>query len=149
MNECLSSPSPCDSNADCVDTTGSYQCTCNVGYSGNGLFCFNCEWVLFLSTCVSLYVSVGASPCGTLSCVSGAKCVFVDRGYQCECPIGMLGNGRTDGTGCHVPQNGCDTLSPCSAHATCSVAGDNFVCQCKAGYNGDGYETGSGCKGEY
>lgn len=43
VNECELFPSPCDDNAHCVDTAGSFQCTCNSGFSGNGLFCYNCE----------------------------------------------------------------------------------------------------------
>jgi len=30
---------PCDVNADCINTAGSYQCVCRDRYSGNGLAC--------------------------------------------------------------------------------------------------------------
>ena len=40
INECeLSSLNDCDGNADCIDTIGSYNCSCNPGYEGDG---FNC-----------------------------------------------------------------------------------------------------------
>ena len=29
----------CDVNADCADSVGSFACTCNSGYSGNGVSC--------------------------------------------------------------------------------------------------------------
>ena len=29
---------PCDSNSDCVDTPGSYDCICRPGYTGDGRF---------------------------------------------------------------------------------------------------------------
>ena len=29
----------CDENAQCTDTPGSFNCTCNPGYEGNGLNC--------------------------------------------------------------------------------------------------------------
>jgi hypothetical protein len=29
----------CSSNATCNNTGGSFQCTCNSGYTGNGTFC--------------------------------------------------------------------------------------------------------------
>ena len=32
INECLRSPSPCINNQKCVDTQGSYHCTCETGY---------------------------------------------------------------------------------------------------------------------
>ena len=30
---------PCDVNANCTNSDGSYACTCNVGYEGNGTNC--------------------------------------------------------------------------------------------------------------
>ena len=38
IDECKSTP--CDKNAACVNTDGSFTCTCNTGYSGDG---FNCS----------------------------------------------------------------------------------------------------------
>ena len=38
INECASLR-PCDGNATCNDTIGSYTCTCNGGFMGNGLSC--------------------------------------------------------------------------------------------------------------
>ena len=39
IDECLSDP--CDDNATCTNTPGSYICECNTGYSGNGLTCIS------------------------------------------------------------------------------------------------------------
>ena len=39
IDECEAKPGPCDINANCVDADGSYECTCNRGYSGNGSSC--------------------------------------------------------------------------------------------------------------
>ena len=38
INECSSNP--CHPNATCTDKDGSFDCECNVGYSGDG---FNCS----------------------------------------------------------------------------------------------------------
>jgi hypothetical protein len=44
INECSSNP--CHHNAICTDNEGSFDCECNVGYSGNGLN-FSSKWILF------------------------------------------------------------------------------------------------------
>lgn len=42
INEC-EGDSPCDDNADCMDSDGSFLCVCNSGFSGDG---FTCEIVV-------------------------------------------------------------------------------------------------------
>ena len=39
FDECSLEPSPCDDNADCTNTAGSYSCTCKEGFAGNGAIC--------------------------------------------------------------------------------------------------------------
>ena len=39
IDECTENTHECDSNAMCHDEIGSYNCTCNRGYSGNGFAC--------------------------------------------------------------------------------------------------------------
>ena len=40
INECASDRlNDCDENARCIDTIGSYNCTCNSGYEGDGFSC--------------------------------------------------------------------------------------------------------------
>ena len=36
VNECMFGTVLCDPNSDCVDTVGSYDCTCRAGYTGDG-----------------------------------------------------------------------------------------------------------------
>ena len=38
-DECNTSVSVCDVNADCKNTLGSYRCSCRAGFSGNGHTC--------------------------------------------------------------------------------------------------------------
>jgi len=37
IDECLSMP--CDVEANCTNTNGSFSCMCNIGYAGNGFSC--------------------------------------------------------------------------------------------------------------
>ena len=39
IDECSASPSVCDINAKCSNTRGSYYCTCNSGFTGDGKNC--------------------------------------------------------------------------------------------------------------
>ncbi len=38
VNECVQY-APCNPNADCTNTDGSYTCTCSGGFSGDGMAC--------------------------------------------------------------------------------------------------------------
>ena len=42
--------SRCDENANCANTDGSYNCSCNHGYMGDG---FNCNGNLFFPSCTA------------------------------------------------------------------------------------------------
>ena len=39
INECISGSAECHDNATCSNSDGSYECTCDIGFSGDG---FNC-----------------------------------------------------------------------------------------------------------
>ena len=39
INECTMNMSRCDENANCTNTDGSYNCSCNHGYNGDGFKC--------------------------------------------------------------------------------------------------------------
>ena len=52
MDECLTEP--CETNANCSNTDGSFKCTCNSGYFGDGN---NCSGKL-IDTDIVIYVAV-------------------------------------------------------------------------------------------
>lgn len=39
VNECTGETDNCDDDATCTNTKGSFVCTCDQGYSGNGVTC--------------------------------------------------------------------------------------------------------------
>ena len=39
INECVEGSHDCDVNANCTNTNGSFSCSCNPGYTGDGTNC--------------------------------------------------------------------------------------------------------------
>ena len=39
VDECSADSKPCDDNADCFNTEGSYSCRCKLGFTGDGTTC--------------------------------------------------------------------------------------------------------------
>ena len=73
-NEC-ETDGICDENAECLDTPGSYICTCNSGYSGNGDTCHDID------------------ECLNDPCDQNATCTNNNGSFSCQCHDGFVGNG--------------------------------------------------------
>ena len=41
IDECALGTDNCDATATCTDTEGSFNCTCNPGFEGDGVNCMN------------------------------------------------------------------------------------------------------------
>ena len=39
IDECSAESAPCDQNAECTNSDGSYSCLCNRGFTGDGKTC--------------------------------------------------------------------------------------------------------------
>ena len=74
INEC-SNGTVCDENADCLDTPGSYECTCFSGYTGDGHMCLDID------------------ECLTDPCDENATCTNNNGSFSCQCNTGFVGDG--------------------------------------------------------
>ncbi|KAF3815824.1 hypothetical protein GH733_016226, partial [Mirounga leonina] len=113
--------SECHSNATCMEDGTVTTCSCQVGFTGNGLVCVD------LDECVIP---------GAHNCSEDSSCVNMPGSYLCTCPDGFRltpGLGCTDVDECAEPG-----LSHCHALATCVNSKGNYSCVCPEGYLGDG-----------
>ena len=79
INECKQRTDDCHADATCLNTIGSYTCTCHVGYHGNGTSCTDDD------ECTS----------GTYTCDDTTQsCRNVPGSYKCPCKAGYTRKGR-------------------------------------------------------
>jgi len=125
VNECdpILGDNDCHRFAECTDTTGSYECQCNHGYTGNGK-----------SSCLDI------SDCYS-QCVHGFCSDLGIDDYQCTCD-----NGWRDHK-CNFDINECTTYThECARHALCTNNPGSYTCACNKGWSGDGKAQGDGCR---
>ena len=83
FDECATNTSECDNNADCIDTDGSFTCSCRIGYTGDGMTCSSKLTLAFL-----LYIENG-------ECVDP-----IGETYSCNCSAGYEENANVDPRTC-------------------------------------------------
>ena len=110
IDECSADSSPCDENADCTNSDGSYRCTCKQGFTGNGAVCegmiqysffyrrdWNGQKIAYDSfpSFRFLFHHSDIDECSADSnpCDENADCTNSDGSYTCNCKQGFKGNG--------------------------------------------------------
>lgn len=85
----------CSTNGYCTDTEGSFNCACNVGYSGDGYDCVG----MFLT--FKLLVNLIIKPnlrfewvwSNGVPCSINQTCINVEGNFSCPCRKGFYSNG--------------------------------------------------------
>ncbi|KAF4118034.1 hypothetical protein G5714_000085 [Onychostoma macrolepis] len=124
-DECSTS-NQCGDHAQCVNTPGSYYCTCNEGFrSATANFTAENGQCEDINECVEK----------TRECTGDMVCVNTIGSYKCICRKGYRPS-RTD--------SGCDDINECSdpdfcgTNANCFNHPGGYSCKCKQGYSNYG-----------
>ena len=124
INECELETDNCHMNADCTDTIGSFECTCNSGFVGDGV------------NCTSMYMSlIICYWCGNV--VKHINCnLIVQCSIMCICVavILTLFSFCSDINECEL-----SSLNDCDENADCIDTIGSYNCSCNSGYEGDGF----------
>uniref|UniRef100_A0A0G4IG18 EGF-like domain-containing protein n=1 Tax=Chromera velia CCMP2878 TaxID=1169474 RepID=A0A0G4IG18_9ALVE len=122
-DECSLNSHDCNQNATCADNIGSFECTCNDGWTGDGLTCSN------------------EDECSLNShdCHGNATCADNIGSFVCACNDGWSGSGVSCSNEDECSLNSHD----CNQNATCADNIGSFECTCNDGWTGDGLTCSS------
>ncbi|CAH3133412.1 unnamed protein product, partial [Porites lobata] len=118
VDECQISSHNCSDNATCINTEGSFNCSCKPGYRGNG---YNCS-------------DLDECQMNSHNCSDNASCINTQSSFYCSCKPGYRGNGYncTDNDEC------LKTPPVCDVNANCKSTLGSYLCSCIEGFTGDG-----------
>uniref|UniRef100_A0A0G4I3K5 EGF-like domain-containing protein n=1 Tax=Chromera velia CCMP2878 TaxID=1169474 RepID=A0A0G4I3K5_9ALVE len=120
MDECGLKIDDCHTNATCTDTAGTFSCSCNGGFSGNGVACSD--------------VDECTVPLPTHNCHANASCTNSVGSFDCACNLGFGG----DGVACTDNDECLSAVHNCHVDGVCVNSEGSFSCACGAGFTGDG-----------
>ena len=102
IDECVTSDL-CDENAVCVNTKGSFVCTCRLGFTGNGTSCNGTHFHIFVfwflgfliwfTWYANLFSDIDECSKNGGPCDNNANCFNNDGSFTCTCKDGFTGNG--------------------------------------------------------
>ena len=102
VDECAVGSDSCHDNATCHNTQGSYSCSCNTGFTGNGFSCTSKFFYFPMITDVARQPTFPVPNSDVDECLSNNggcnhNCHDSDGSYTCTCNNGYLlgSDGRT------------------------------------------------------
>ena len=119
IDECAEGINACSIFGLCENLPGTYACSCDVGFTGDGFICSD------VNECLT----------ANGGCSAAATCTNNDGGRVCACNAGYTGDGLVcnDIDECEEDIDGCDPL------VDCNNTPGSFNCgACPAGYTGTG-----------
>ena len=104
IDECVAELDNCHKNATCNNTLGGFECTCNIGFDGDGLNCtsklvtWSISSLVFPCTVIHLHTFIQPADINeceleTYPCSSSANCTDNDGSFNCICREGFEGDG--------------------------------------------------------
>ena len=113
IDECLNA-NVCDTNAECLNFEGYYECACRNGFFGTGTLCLEGQ-------------------CNDAICPTNKKCVSSTK-MDCTCNSGLEANSR----GVCSDVDECSRDNECHNNAECTNTFGNYECRCSQGFVGNG-----------
>lgn len=108
INECAEVPQRCDLNANCTNLPGSYECTCDRGFTGDGV---NCSGI------VNFSINIRESHNLNFPCIDIDEC---QNGHDdCDRQFGICEN----------------TIGSYNCSCKPGFTGDGLMCSCKCSYH--------------
>eukprot|EP00056_Hartaetosiga_gracilis_P003254 m.61403 g.61403 ORF g.61403 m.61403 type:complete len:1091 (+) comp11387_c0_seq1:64-3336(+) len=109
----------CHDNATCINVPQSFNCSCKIGFLGDGWNCTD------IDECVE----------SNTTCHAQASCMNTIGSFTCTCNEGYEGDGQncTDVDECAL---GTDL---CHSHAYCNNTIGGYNCTCEVNWDGDGF----------
>lgn len=97
IDECATGADNCDTSAICANTPGSFNCSCDEGYSGDGVTCVG-EWLTLSTHIPPIYwpqSDIDECAIDDENCDSDASCDNTPGNFTCNCNHGYFGDGIT------------------------------------------------------
>jgi hypothetical protein len=133
IDECTTGTAKCSDKATCQNSDGSFTCTCNQGYNGDGKTCCSSGYTISNGTCQDIHECNE----GLDDCDDNAACANNTGGFTCKCNSGYEGDGKS----CTNIDECAKGTANCTANSTCQDSDGSFACVCNAGYK----QSGSSC----